>query len=95
MDLGKRIGRKIVIAEIPLNGEDLFAQAESKNARSQQYAALLSKFDQEYYKSIQPKAVFKYDRFQKIGKVTLNLSINRREFVKASRKLSSQLEELA
>ena len=94
VDQGKQIGKKIVIAEIPLKGEDLFAQAESKKNRMQQYSALLAKFNQEYHKSIQPKAKFKYDRYQNVGKVTINLSINKREFVKASRKLSSQLEKL-
>lgn len=94
VDQGKRIGRKIVIAEIPLNGEDLFAQADSKNTRAQQLAAFLSKFDREYYKSILAKAEFKYDRFQKTGKVKIDLSIDKRTFVNASRKLTSQLEEL-
>ena len=83
-----------MFAEVPVNGNDLFAQFESKKSRAKQIVALWAKFDRDYYKTIQPKVEFKYNRVKQVIEFKIEYPVNMSMYVRNARALSKKLEDL-
>ena len=86
--------QKTVLKEISLETSSMFAQQNARKNLSASLVAMLIKYHRDYHKQIQPKAEFKYERLKKAGVLKLNLSINRRGHITATRQLKQKFEDL-
>ena len=86
--------QKTVLKEISLETSSIFAQQNARKNQSASLVAMLIKYHRDYHKQIQPKTEFKYERLKKAGVLKLNLSINRRGHITATRQLKQKFEDL-
>ena len=70
------------------------AQKEGRETKSKALSKLLAKNYSEVFKMLKVQAEYKYDRFNKSGKATIEIETDKRAFFRAMRKLESQLSQL-